>query len=58
MKHLIITAYDAYWKEEITDDVLDFTHKTEKEMLAHLLRQCMKLTNRDKRAKLKETECT
>ena len=37
MKQLVITAYNAYWLEEIEDDVLDFTHKTGKEMLAHLL---------------------
>ena len=30
MKHLIITAYDAFWLEEIEDNVLDFTHKTAK----------------------------
>ena len=56
MKHLILTAYDACWLEEIEDDVLDFTHKTSKEILVHLLTQCMKLTNRKKRAKLKKTE--
>ena len=55
MKHLIFTAYNACWLEKIEDDVLDFTHKTAKAMLAHLLTQCMKLTNREKRAKLKET---
>ena len=55
MKHLIIIAYDACWLEEIEDDVLNFTHNTAKEMLAHLLTQCMKLTNREKRTKLKET---
>ena len=55
MKHLIITAYDACWLEEIKDDVLNFTHKTVKEMLAQLLTQCMKITNRENRAKLKET---
>ena len=30
MNHLIITAYDACWLEEIEEDVLDFTHKTAK----------------------------
>ena len=45
MKHLIITSYNACLLEEIKDDVLDFTHKTAKEMLEHLLTQCMKLTN-------------
>ena len=30
MKHLILTAYDAFWLEEIEDDVLDFIHKTAK----------------------------
>ena len=56
MKHLIFTAYDACWIEKVEDDVLNFTHKTEKEILAHLLTQCIKLTNREKRAKLKKTE--
>ena len=46
MNHLIITAYDACWLEEIEDDVLYFTHKTAKGMLAHLLTQCIKLINR------------
>ena len=46
MKYLILAVYDACWLEEIKDDVLDFTHKTAKEMLADLLTQCMKLTNR------------
>ena len=55
MKQLIITAYDACCLEEIKDDVLNFIHKTAKEMLAHLLTQCMKLTNGEKRDKLKET---
>ena len=56
MKHLILTAYYAFGIEEINDDFLDFTHNTEKEILAHLLTQCMKLTNREKHAKPKETE--
>ena len=34
IKHLTITAYDACWLEEIKDNVLNFTHKTAKEMLA------------------------
>ena len=55
MEHLILTAYDVCWLEEIKDDVLDFTHKTAREILAHLLTQCMKLTNSEKRANLKET---
>ena len=45
MKHLIITAYDVCFLEEIEDEVLNFTDNTAKEMLAHLLTQCMKLTN-------------
>ena len=56
MKHLILTAYDAFWLEEIEDDIHNFAHNTAKEMMAHLLTQCMKLTNCEKRAKLKETE--
>ena len=46
MKHLIIIAYDACWLEEIEDDVLNFTHKRAKEMLAHFLTHFMKLNNR------------
>ena len=53
MKHLIITAYYACWIEEIKDDLLNFTHKTAKEMLEHLLTQSMKLTNQEKHANLK-----
>ena len=56
MKYLIFTEKDTCWIEEIEVDVLNFTHKTAKEMLAHLLTQCMKLTNQEKCAKLKETE--
>ena len=56
MKHLIFTAYNACWLEKIEDDVLDFTHKTAKEIVAHLLTQCMSLTNREKSSKLKEAE--
>ena len=55
MKHLIITAYNACWLEEIDEDVLNFNHKTAKEILVHLLIHCMKITNREKQAKLKET---
>ena len=55
MKHLIITAYDACWIAEIEDEVINFTHKTAKEILVHLLTPCMKLNKREKRAKLKET---
>ena len=54
MKHLILTAYNACWLEEIKDDVLDFTHKKAKDMLEHSLTQCMKLINREKRMKLKD----
>ena len=56
MKHLIITAYYTCWLKEIEDGVLNFTYKTAKEMLSHLLTQFMKLTNRENSAKLKETE--
>ena len=56
IKHLILTAYDMCWLEEIEYGVLDFTHKTAKEMLAHILTQCMKIANREKCAKLKEAE--
>ena len=52
----LLTEYDACWLEEIEYYVLGFTHKTSKEMLAQLLAQCTELTNREKRAKLKETE--
>ena len=45
MKHLILTEYDECWLEEIEDDVIDVIHKTAKEMLVHLLTQCMKLIN-------------
>ena len=55
MKHLILTSYDTFWLDKIEEDVLNFTHKTAKEIMAHLLIQCMKITNREKRTKLKET---
>ena len=42
------------WK--IEDNVLDFTHNSEFEMLEHLLSQCLKLTNNEKREKLKNME--
>ena len=56
MKQLITFAYDLCWLKEIEDNFLDFTHKTEFEMLKHLLSQCLKLKNREKIAKLKNTE--
>ena len=52
MKLLIINAYALFWIEEIEDNVLDFTHMSAFEILEHLLTQCLKLTNREKRAKL------
>ena len=55
MKHLIVTEYDVCLLELIEEDVLDFTHKTAKEMLAHLLTQSMNLTNCENSATLKET---
>ena len=42
---------EAGWEvhlEEIEDDVLDFTQKIEKEIRAHLLTQCLKLTYRNR----------
>ena len=36
--------------------MLDFTHKTEKDMLDHLKKQCLSFKNTEKNDQLKETE--
>ena len=36
--------------------MLNFTHKTEKEMLDHLKKQCLALTNMENKEQLKETD--
>ena len=56
MEQLIIHAYDLCCLKEIEDNVLNFTNKSVFEMLKHLLSQCLNLTNRKKREKLKNTE--
>ena len=45
MKQLINKAYAPCWIEEIEDDILKFTVKSAKEMLDHLVTQCLKVTN-------------
>ena len=37
IQQLIISTYDSCWLKEIEDDVLNFTHKIEFDMLKHLL---------------------
>ena len=45
MKQLVVKAYALCWPEEIEDDILEFTVKSTKEMLDHLVTQCLNVTN-------------
>lgn len=56
MKILIAKAYDRCWLEEIEDDILEFTVVSAMEMLKHIESQCLKMTNRDKKKQIKNTE--
>ena len=56
MKQLIVKAYAPCWLEEIEDNILEFTVKSAKNMLDHLVRQCLKVTNREKKELIKNTE--
>ena len=56
MKQLIVKAYTPCWIEEIKDDILEFTVKSAKEMLDHLVTQCLKVTNHEKKKLIKNTE--
>ena len=46
MKQLIVKSYAPCWLEEIEDDILEFTVNSAKEMLDHLVTQCLRVTNR------------
>ena len=56
MKILIAKAYDSCWLEEIECDMLEFTVVSAMEMLTHIESQCLKMTNRDKKMQIKNTE--
>ena len=56
MKQLIVKAYPPCWIEEIEDEILEFTVKSVKEMLDHLVTQCLKVTNQEKKNLTKNTE--
>ena len=56
MKQLIVKAYAPCWLEEINDDILEYTVKSVKEMLDHLVTQCLKVTNQEKKKLIKNTE--
>ena len=56
MKQLIVKAYAPCWPEEIEDNILEFTIKSAKEMLDHLVTQCLKVTNREKKKLIKNAE--
>ena len=55
-KENILEAYVKSWLKEIEDRVLDFTHKSEKEMLYHLKKQCLPYTSTENKDQLKDTE--
>ena len=55
MEQLIVKAYAPCWIKEIEDDILEFTVKSEKEMLEHLVTQCLKVTNRENKKLIKNT---
>ena len=54
-KEKIEEAYDAQYLEALRDDILEMSHLTVSEVLAHLSLQCLALTNVEKEAKLAET---
>ena len=56
MKQLIVKAYAPCWLEEIEDDIIEFTVKSAKEILDHLFTQCLKVTNREKKKLINNTE--
>lgn len=56
MKILIAKAFDSCWLEEIECDMLEFTVVSAMEMLTHIESQCLKMTNRDKKMQIKNTE--
>ena len=56
MKNLIVKAYESCWLKEIEDDILEFTVVSAMEMLDHLDTQCLKVTNRDKKKQINNTE--
>ena len=56
MKQLIVKAYAPCWLEENEDDILEFTVKSAKEMLEHLVTQCLKVTNQEKKKLINNTE--
>ena len=49
----ILEAYNRSWIEGIKDKVLEFTHKSAKEILNHLKNKCLALTNTEKKEQLK-----
>ena len=55
-KENIPEAYNRSCIEEIKYKVIDFTHKSAKEMLKHLNKQCLYLTNVENKEQFKETE--
>ena len=56
IKQLIIKAYVPCWLEEIEDNILEFTVKSAKEMLDHLVTQSLKVTNQEKKTLIKNME--
>ena len=56
MKQLMVKAYAPCWLEEIEDDILEFTVKSAKEMIDHMVIQCLKVTNQEKKMLIKNTE--
>ena len=53
-KEQIATAYDESYLEALENELLGFTHVTVSEMLEHLREQCLAMTSREKKQKLKE----
>ena len=54
-KEKIEEAYDAQYLEALRNDILEMSHLTVSKVLAHLVQQCLALTNVEKEAKLAET---
>ena len=53
-KDAIADAYDETYFEALRDDLLGFTHLTVSDMFDHLREQCLAMTSKEKKQKLKD----
>ena len=53
-KDAVAAAYDESYFEALKDKLLGFTHVTLSEIIDHLRKQCLTMTSKEKKQKLKE----